>query len=343
MTFAPESRFLFAVCQQGAEPALKSEVDRLGMGLVPAYSRPGFVTFKSPSPLSPYVELELTFARAYGLSLGRVENVDEAASSISQNCPGRSALHVFPRDPRRPGDEADSLPGWDQAESFDKELRRRLSMGEDVALIDASLVCDVLILEPSELIIGCHAHGPSHSPWPGGRFRIAAPNAAPSRAYLKLQEALEWSGIEVRRGRWALEVGASPGGAVYALLERGARVVAVDPRKMDERLLERPELIHLRRRVEQVHREDLPDDIELLTMDMGLSPRFAMHHLERLVALTRRSLRAFVVTLKLKEWHFADELPEFVARARAQGFANVRVRQLSWNRQEVCLIGRREP
>ena len=43
-----QSQFLFAVCQRGAEPALKSEVARMERGFRFAYSRPGFVTFRLP-------------------------------------------------------------------------------------------------------------------------------------------------------------------------------------------------------------------------------------------------------------------------------------------------------
>jgi hypothetical protein len=57
------------------------------------------------------------------------------------------------------------------------------------------------------------------------------PSEFPSRAYLKLEEALRWAGemILVRSGDTALEIGSAPGGGAYALLERGLQVYGVDP------------------------------------------------------------------------------------------------------------------
>ena len=52
----------------------------------------------------------------------------------------------------------------------------------------------------------------------------------------------------------------------------------------------------------------------------------------------RDSLRGAVLTLKLNDWSFVDELPKLVDRIHQLGFADVRLRHLPSNRREICAI-----
>ena len=79
------SQFIFAVCQIGAEPALKQEVTRLHPELRFAYSRPGFVTFKSEKVLAPGFRLHSILARAYGLSFGRIGEKGATVEQRAEN------------------------------------------------------------------------------------------------------------------------------------------------------------------------------------------------------------------------------------------------------------------
>jgi 23S rRNA (cytidine2498-2'-O)-methyltransferase len=67
-------QFLFAVCQCGAEPALKQELAASHPELKFSFSRPGFVTFKFAEPCqnAATYQLKSTFARTWGFSLGKV-------------------------------------------------------------------------------------------------------------------------------------------------------------------------------------------------------------------------------------------------------------------------------
>jgi 23S rRNA (cytidine2498-2'-O)-methyltransferase len=44
-----------------------------------------------------------------------------------------------------------------------------------------------------------------------------------------------------------------------------------------------------------------------------------------------------LLTLKLPNWELADSLPDYVQRVRSWGYRYVNVRQLAFNRQEVCV------
>jgi 23S rRNA (cytidine2498-2'-O)-methyltransferase len=80
------------------------------------------------------------------------------------------------------------------------------------------------------------------SPFPGGLIRFGEDKEGPpSRAYLKLWEALVRARRWPQRGEHCLDAGASPGGWTWALLRLGARVTACDRAPLDRRVLAMPE------------------------------------------------------------------------------------------------------
>jgi 23S rRNA (cytidine2498-2'-O)-methyltransferase len=79
------------------------------------------------------------------------------------------------------------------------------------------------------------------SPFPGGVIRFEENKTeAPSRAYLKLWEALALAGTHPGPGDRCIDAGASPGGWTWALSGLGATVLAIDRSPLDSRMLQRP-------------------------------------------------------------------------------------------------------
>ncbi len=66
------------------------------------------------------------------------------------------------------------------------------------------------------------------SPYPQGRVHFNLTDEPPSRAYLKLWEALTLAQKCPQAGELCLDVGASPGGWSWVLAKLGAEVIAVD-------------------------------------------------------------------------------------------------------------------
>jgi len=67
------------------------------------------------------------------------------------------------------------------------------------------------------------------SAFPNGEVHFVEDRAGPpSRAYLKLWEALTLVGSRPEPGEWCLDLGSSPGGWSWALQHMGAQVVSVD-------------------------------------------------------------------------------------------------------------------
>ncbi len=315
------TEFAFATCLPGLEPAVKREIARNRPELRFAYSRPGLVTYKAPGPVGPDDTPGTVFARVWGKSLGAAREPDDAAHQLGYL--GVTRVHVFARD-----GEADLAP-WEHA------VGERLGAPTGAAEI-GDLVADVIIAPGEPAWLGLHRHDATHLPHAGGAIPVDVPADAPSRAYAKIEEAIAWAALPVDAGQVALEIGAAPGGAALALARRGLDVWGVDTGD----LVEHPRIHHLRTKVGALRWEELPPRVDWLLVDVNLAPQVALHEVARLVPPLRASLRGAVITLKLNEWEFVDQLPALAERIGQLGFASVRMRHLPSNRREVCAIAR---
>jgi 23S rRNA (cytidine2498-2'-O)-methyltransferase len=85
------------------------------------------------------------------------------------------------------------------------------------------------------------------SPFPGGKISFIENKVdPPSRAYLKLQEALVRSRRWPQSGERCLDAGACPGGWTWVLTQTGAQVIAIDRSPLDERLMQNPLVTYIK-------------------------------------------------------------------------------------------------
>ncbi|HEX7735395.1 MAG TPA: SAM-dependent methyltransferase [Ktedonobacteraceae bacterium] len=183
------------------------------------------------------------------------------------------------------------------------------------------------------------------SAWPGGMRHFAHTPEQISRAEFKLLEALETFGVTLpTRGR-ALDLGAAPGGWTRLLLEAGLRVVAVDPAKLDQRLVRRPNLTHYRGYAEAYLEEfeDQRDLFDVITNDMRMDAREAARLLLQMRSFLRHD--GFIIsTLKLPHATASVDPLRNLREATSllsRHFDIVQARQLFHNRQEVTVIAAR--
>lgn len=338
------SAFLFVLCQPGAEAALKAELARSAPHLRPAFSRPGLVTFKDTTgEHAQEPTIDAVFARRMGLSLGSCATPAAVVTRALELELSPLRLHVCARDAH----EADTLIDDDRLVSIETAIRALAPSTLFHASARAETndrVLNVIVSDDEPLWLGVHVQRALQSPWPGGLFPIELPEHAPSRAYLKLAQALEWSRAPLRAGDMALEIGAAPGGATYALLERGVSVLGVDPGDMDPSVLvmvgpHDARLQHIKAPVGGLQREQLPARVEWLLLDVNLAPQVALRSIQRLVPPLRKHLLGMFLTLKLNDWSTADTIPRFLAQARELGLEQPRAVQLPAHRQEVLLFG----
>lgn len=335
-----QSQFVYAVCQVGAEKPLKVEVARLFAKWRFAFSRPGLITWKTPQPVGVELDLPAVLARCWGLSLGRAASPNELKTLIEATLGDEPfVLHVFERDRAKPGEEA---PGDEYGPLAEAVARELLSSELHPKILERAVrrgdfVVDVVVAPNEPWLVGLHRHDETRSKFPGGRVPVTLPAEAPSRAWLKLEEGLQLSGLPVKAGDTALEIGSAPGGASYALLQRGLTVIGVDPSEMDLRVVAQPRFTHLQVKLGDLRREQLPKKIDWLFLDVNLAPAVALHQLARIVSTLKSTLKGGLLTLKLNDWKMVEQVPQFQKRLATMGFTVLRAQQLAHNRQEICV------
>ncbi|MGO8916663.1 MAG: SAM-dependent methyltransferase [Stellaceae bacterium] len=136
------------------------------------------------------------------------------------------------------------------------------------------------------------------SPFPNGEVRFVEDRTAPpSRAYLKLWEALTLLGEKPGPGEVCLDLGSSPGGWSWVLQRLGARVISVDKAPLDPRIAALPGIEFRQESAFALEPEKI-GGIDWLFSDVVCYPG-------RLLALVERWLaagtcRRFVCTLKFQ-------------------------------------------
>jgi len=357
-------QFVYMTCRAGAEGALKREVARSGAAWRPAFSRPGFVTFKLPAAqmLDPrqLAERHWTFAHAHGISLGRLTgsqltNLARQVWELEGVRPllGKTApvdMHVWQRTPSHAEDELAEIAGGPLCLEIEAAIRaaapeacaqlRKQPTDHRWATPRNTIVLDIVVIQPGEWCVGWHWAVTVPQRWPGGAIPVRVPPHAVSRAYAKIEEAIQWGSLPLAPGDECVEIGCAPGGATQALLDRGLFVTGIDPADVDPILLEHPRFRHLQKRGRDVRRHEFLG-VRWLAADMNIPPEATLDEVETIVTHPGVTIRGMVLTLKLSDWALAERLPEFVARVRHWGYRDVRVRQLVSGGQEVCVVALR--
>jgi 23S rRNA (cytidine2498-2'-O)-methyltransferase len=310
--------FVAFLCQAGAERALKAEVSLRLPAARLAYSRPGFVTFKTPADQLSIAQ-EWVFAQCIGKNPSR--RLDAAPSP--GECVRAAEVAAFP-------DIGPEL----QALHLQWQTHVRPA-SENYAI--------VVLISPKEAwqFTQCLPVA-GREPWPAGRAPLDLPATAVSRAYLKMQESLAAFNLPIKAGHLALEAGAAPGGACQVLLQRGLSVLAVDPAKLAPVVAQSPNLKHLRMQIGQVPAAAL-QGVQWYFSDMNVPAAEALAALVRIQELAQGKLRGGVITLKLPVLESPLELSVWRALLKNAGFSHARFLHLCSHRSEICVGFSKEP
>jgi 23S rRNA (cytidine2498-2'-O)-methyltransferase len=337
------SSFVWVTHQVAVTRWLKEEVAARAPAMKFAFSRPGLTTFKVAGAATPASVVPTSFARAFGMSVGRASSATEALEVMKPWLgDGGVRLHVFEREIDVPVDEQDLTVRGRRAKEVDAALRTAAVFEDDVRARVGDRVIDVVVPHGSQAdepwLIGVHEHSAAHGPWPGGVDHVPLPADAPSRAWCKIEEALRWADLDVKEGDRCVEIGSAPGGATWAMLQRGARVYGVDPGEMAPSVMAHERFVHLHMPAAEVPKGALPKTYEWLLLDVNLAPMVALKYVERFVALAHGGLKGAVLTLKLNDDGVFEALPRLIERIGKLGSRDVRVTQLPSHRSEVCAI-----
>ena len=205
----PDADFLFALCNPGSERAMKAEVVAMGLPWKSSYQRRGFLSFKLEEGIQEdSLTQEIACARRLCRSIGKFTSRAEAATAL----------------------ETEEVKLVHHARYHLKKMEG-MHDGQPHPKV-GDVVGTVVELGESEFWAGVHTHAPWLSPDPAGDGGLEMPEDSPSRAWLKLEEAVNFWALDFRPGEIAVELGCSPGGVVHALLNYGVSVIGVDPAGM---------------------------------------------------------------------------------------------------------------
>lgn len=167
----------------------------------------------------------------------------------------------------------------------------------------------------------------------GGQRRMGDDPNAPSRSYLKAEEAYGVLRREPRGGETVVDLGAAPGGWSYSAAKRGATVMAVDNGPLKGGAV-RENVLH---RAEDAFKFTPAEPADWLFCDMIEDPDRIADLLEGW--LEKGWCRRFVVNLKFGRH---DPL-RVLERAKALGprCSLLRARHLYHDREELTLVGER--
>ncbi len=185
------------------------------------------------------------------------------------------------------------------------------------------------------------------SRWPMGIPRHRLPRQAPSRSTLKLAEAIDEFLDEKERakrlvpGMTAVDLGASPGGWTWQLVQRGLIVIAVDNGDIDQELLDSGQVKH--RRDDGFHFTPA-EPVDWMVCDMVESPS----RIARLAArwIAQGWCRESIFNLKLpmkKRWEEVERCRGIIDEALGGGGYYLRMRHLYHDREEITVyLARRQ-
>ncbi|MGS2722246.1 23S rRNA (cytidine(2498)-2'-O)-methyltransferase RlmM [Porticoccus sp. GXU_MW_L64] len=198
----------------------------------------------------------------------------------------------------------------------------------------------VLFLDGSRAFVGVSKQG-NRSPWAMGVPRLKMPREAPSRATLKLDEAILWflQGDRqqqlMKAGTLAVDLGAAPGGWTWQLVRRGLYVDAVDNGPMDKALMDSGMVAHVRG---DAYTYQPKGNVSWLVCDIADKPARTANMVARWVnkGWCRRAI--FNLKLPMKQrYNAVQECREIIESGLAAAglTAELRFKQLYHDREEV--------
>jgi 23S rRNA (cytidine2498-2'-O)-methyltransferase len=172
-----------------------------------------------------------------------------------------------------------------------------------------------------------------------GAQRMADDELAPSRSYLKVEEAYLVLGREPHAGEIVCDLGAAPGGWSYSAAKRGAHVVAVDNGPLKGGALDHPRIEH--RREDAFGFTPAATSFDWLFCDLVDEPHHVLRHLIE-PWLARGWCQKFVVNLKFGRVDPIALLRELRAPESpfARHVSDFHIRHLYHDREEFTVVGR---
>jgi 23S rRNA (cytidine2498-2'-O)-methyltransferase len=315
-------------CRAGFERDLIDELPRGSAVLAPAL-------VVSPSdPPRAETRIELVFARQGFRVAGTIAGddlVQPATELLAAAVGPRWIVQGFVPDTDRDNENAALAEAVSEKTASALESR---SIGKQVTREglrwgDATLA-QICVRSRSEAIVGTAHTSEALSLAPGGRERTRVPGDAPARSARKLAEAIAWLGMGPSAGEVVVDLGAAPGGWTRVLVDRKARVIAVDPAALDPNIARMKGVRHVRASAFDYAPSE---PVDWLVCDMAWRP---LEVAELLAKWGRRKLaRGLIANFKLPMKDKHSLLARVKKTLEGGGWRSLRMRHLYHDRDEI--------
>ncbi len=170
-----------------------------------------------------------------------------------------------------------------------------------------------------------------------GQQRMQMDPDAPSRSYLKIEEAFHIFGQEPDKNNTVADLGAAPGGWSFSALKRGAMVTAVDNGPLKGVVRTHPNITHL---TADALSYQPAQPVDWLFCDMLELPEVILHLLDKWAS--RKWCRYFIVNIKVGRNDPILLLKKLRDPNKGlQSYCDIlRIRQLYHDREEITLMGK---
>ncbi len=364
------SPFLLVLAREGQEEFLKQEFGIRFLGAKFSFSRPGFLSFKQSQALTGEAadwKWEATKTLVFPIRTALFAGKSVAGSKGLSLVPGWAATPPRPahfhaidvhsrKAPQEEGvvrtlgrDELEGkFPGF--LEEVDSALAQieggprlnSIPWNQEAAVGDTIL--QAFVVSEQEVWLGVTYLRDTEFGWPGGESRIERDSGSPSRASVKIEEAIALlerrvGGTVFKPGDHAIEVGSAPGGACHSLLKRGLEVLGVDRSEMAPEIARHPKFTRIDSSIgDWMFSEEISAD--WLLLDMNAEPKIALREIRPLMDYIKRDLKGVFFTLKLNQPDFAL-VAERLAKTLAKdlNLTTLFLKQLPSNHQEVAFFG----
>ena len=195
-----------------------------------------------------------------------------------------------------------------------------------------------IFLHHHRVYIGVSSPADNLSPWSGGEIRFVKQKNDISRAKFKLLEVEQTMNIPFSSLKYALDIGAAPGGWTSFLLDRQMIVTAVDPAQMSEHVRSNPRLIHIKQKINEVQFQK--EQFDVIVCDMNWNPNDMARTLSNLL-YSLRGEGIVLVTIKLLYKKKIAIIKKVIAIFENAGLVRLGAKQLFYNREEITLYMRK--
>lgn len=326
-------QYIFFCTNVGNEKLLKEEIRVFYPELTLSYSRKGFVTFKNKGiqyRMNSIAQLDVAFATRAGICLGKakpegiVEAVKKSCEEIEINY-DKCVIHSF---------SVNTDAVLEAGELFQREVNEHSPINKNVI--------DLITLGENEVWYGVHRVGKSTTHFPNANPEVELPESSPSRAYLKIAEAVKLFNIHMDRKDMWLDFGSAPGGASHFLLENGCKVWGIDPAKMDESIMEHPRYKHLSTPIQDLSQEDIPArEVQWVNADLNLNPKQAIKEVLRLIKKYNFNVKGIIFSIQVIKMDHVKNIENFEDHFYDWGFETVISRQIPSQKQEYLIIAKK--